>query len=179
MRERSRLLIMTLVGLTGGLEGCGPSNRAPVDVAIAGVKNVRQDGRFYTSGNPTPEALGAFRQRGVGAVIDLRKADSIDLAHAEAVRSRRMKYVHLPMSSASMTNAQAKAFLEAMRQYDKDPVLIQCGSGNRAGGMYGLYYQWKTGCSVDQAMKRARQAGLRSPGLASDVRAYLTEHSAR
>jgi protein tyrosine phosphatase (PTP) superfamily phosphohydrolase (DUF442 family) len=63
-----------------------------------------------------------------------------------------------------------------MKKYEGRQVLIHCGSANRASGMYAVYLGAVKGLSTDEAIARARQAGLREAELEHDVRDYLDNH---
>ena len=171
------------VGLNGVLgvciaaAGCAKAEPDPVAVVIPSAVNVKQAGHIYVAGRSSPEALERFRERGVETVIDLRRRGEVPASYPEAARRLGLAYIHLPMASDALTDAQASAFLKAMSERDQKGVLIQCGSANRAGGMYGLYYREKTHCGVQEAMERAKKAGLRNPELAAALRTYLSKTS--
>ena len=159
------------------LTGCQTALPRPEPVALDGVRNLTRAGDIYVSGAATPEAIEALNSRGVLTLIDLRLPQQVEPEYATTVRKLGVTYVPLPMNSVEMTDEQAAAFLEAMRTYAGEPLLIQCRSGNRSGAMYGLYAGAECKLGVDEAMTRARQAGMKSDDLAADVRSYLQRSS--
>ncbi|MFQ5430154.1 MAG: hypothetical protein ACE5E1_07580 [Phycisphaerae bacterium] len=177
MAGLSRIARASALGVCAAVAGCAEAGPEPVAVSVPYAVGVKKAGRVFIAGRSSPEALKEFRKRGVETVIDLRLDKKVPVGYPEAVRRSGLAYVHLPMASDALTDAQASAFLKAMRARDRNGVLIQCGSGNRAGGMYGLYYRDKTHCRVPEAMDRARKAGLRNPELAAALRTYLSKTS--
>jgi uncharacterized protein (TIGR01244 family) len=174
---RKPFCAMTLLILSTGLmAACRLHEKGPVPLATTDVKNLSRDGRIYIGGAPNARRLSSLKNSGVKTVIDLRLDHQVPAHHAASVRQLGLTYVHLPMRSDSMSDQQAESFLDVMRRRDHEPVLIYCASGNRAGAMYGLYLGMRSGCSAAEAMKRARQAGLRNASLAKDVQTYLENH---
>ena len=159
------------------LTGCQTALPRPEPLALDGVRNLTRAGDIYISGAATPEAIEALKSRGVRTLLDLRLPEQIEPEFAKTVRSLGVTYVPLPMKSVEMTDGQAAAFLEAMRTYAGEPLLIHCKSGNRSGAMYGLYAGAECDLGVDQAIISARQAGMKNDDLAADLRQFLTERA--
>ncbi len=160
------------IGLTV-LSGCQAAVPRPEPVPLDGARNLTQAGDIYVSGVTTTTGLEALQSRGVQTVLDLRLPEQVEPDFAEIVRNLGMNYLALPMQSTAMTAGQARAFLEAMRKHDHQPLLIHCKSGNRSGAMFGVYVAAERKLDVDAAITQARQAGLRSDELTEDVRSYL------
>lgn len=156
--------------LAAGCAGPGGPNKVE---DISGVKNLSRDGRIYIGGTPDHEGLTALKARGVRTVIDLRQSEELRGDEAEAVRQRGMVYHHLPMQSDQLTDQQAETFIRIMRECDKEPVLVHCAGGSRAGAMYGLYLGADGKCPLDEAIQRARAAGLRNEKLEKDLETSL------
>lgn len=155
------------------LVGCESTPPNPGAVEIAGVRNLTQAGNIYIAGRPDAEGLAALRDRGVATVIDLRQDAQVGQGDLDAVEQAGLVRVHLPMTSSGITDEQAATFLEVMKKHDGRPILIHCGGGNRAGAMYGLYLGATGKCTPEEAVARAKQAGMRSEGLVSDLERHL------
>ena len=168
-----------MTGSLASTAGCGMSSKGPAPVEVVGVRNLVQDGCLYVSGASSAEGLKELKARGVRTVIDLRLEDQVSPEEPEAVRKEGLTYVHLPMKSAGMTDDQAAHFLKTISQHAAEPVLIHCRTGNRSAAMYGLYIGSLGQCSVDEAITRARKAGMKNETLAQDVRRYLESHKCR
>ena len=159
--------------LAASLIGCQSTPPTPGAIEIAGVRNLAQAGDVYIAGRPDADGLAALKARGVATVIDLRQAGEVGQEALDAAEQAGLVRVHLPMTSSGITDEQAKTFLEVMKKHDRRPVLIHCGGANRAGAMYGLYLGATGKCTPEEALARARQAGMRSEGLASDLKRHL------
>lgn len=157
--------------------GCSAPVEGPTPIELAGVPHLSRDHSIYVSGCPTTEGLEALKARGVKTVIDLRTDKELSEDYPETVKKLGMNYVHLPMASDAMTEQQADNYLEAVRRYGDQPILDHCGSANRAGAMHGLYLATERGCSIDEAVKRAKQAGMRNKDLERDLRNILKAKS--
>lgn len=159
--------------------GCAAPHAGPVPVeGVTGVKNLKKDGQIYVAGTPTADGLDQLKARGVTTVIDLRGPDEIKPEEVDAARARGMTYVNIPMKSNEMTRDQLDAFMETMREHAGEPVLVHCAGGSRAGGMYGAYLGKSGQCPVDEAVRRAKAAGLKNPELEEDLSQVLTDDRA-
>lgn len=160
--------------LAFSLVGCESTPPTPEAIEIAGVRNLAQAGDVYIAGRPDADGLAALKARGVATVIDLRQAGEVSQSDLDAAEQAGLVRVHLPMTSSGITDEQAKTFLEVMKKHAGRPVLIHCGGGNRAGAMYGLYLGATGKCTPEEALTRARLAGMRSEALASDLERLLS-----
>ena len=50
------------------------------------------------------------------------------------------------------------------------PVLVHCGSSNRAGGLWAAYLARERGFTIDDAIARGREAGLSRESMIEAVR---------
>jgi uncharacterized protein (TIGR01244 family) len=160
------------------LAAAGCANPVPPD-QNADVKNLVHEDRFFIAGTPTEAGLRRMAREGVKTVIDLRREDEPIGDEAKLAEALGMRYFHIPLKSDAMSFAQANQFLEAMELAGNESVLIHCAGGSRAGAMYGLYLGARGICSPDEAVRRAKQAGLRNERLGSDVRGYLDDAAMR
>lgn len=168
-------VVLASVGslLAASLIGCESTPPHPGAIEMAGVRNLTQAGDIYIAGRPDADGLAALKDRGVATVIDLRQDDQVGQEDLDAVEQASLVRVHLPMTSSGITDEQAETFLEVMKKHDGRPILIHCGGGNRAGAMYGLYLGATGKCTAEEAVTRAKQAGMRSEGLATDLKRHL------
>lgn len=156
--------------------GCARQLHGPKPIELDGVKNLSQDGDVLVSGEVAPESYSAIRDKGVRTVVDLRQQDQKSSEQEAAARAAGLNYVALPMPSDQLSPEQAKAFLDVM-EHTRGGVLIQCGSANRAGAMYGLY---SASCGVDAAIARewAQQAGMKNPDMTRDLAERINDAAA-
>lgn len=160
--------------LAAALIGCQSAPPTPGAIEIAGVRNLAQAGDVYIAGRPDADGLASLKARGVATVIDLRQDGEVGQGDLDAAEQAGLVRVHLPMTSSGITDEQAEAFLDAMKKHAGQPILIHCGGANRAGAMYGLYLGATGKCSPEEAVARAKQAGMRSEKLASDLKRLLS-----
>ena len=117
---------------------------------------------LYTAGQPSPEALAALAAAGVRTVINLRSpGEAIGFDEAREVDRLGMRYVPLPVAGGEdLTPGTVERFsreLAAARALG--PVLVHCGSANRAGALIALD-QAAQGVSPEEAIACGRRAGL-------------------
>lgn len=116
-----------------------------------------------TVGRLDPPGLDAARALGFRRIIDLRQADEPGVAegaaHAAGIGLAR---IHLPMPAQA---AAIPAFLDALVPLLDDaqgyPLLLACGSANRAAAAWALYRARK-GVPAMVAIEEGRAAGLTS-----------------
>ncbi len=128
-----------------------------------------------TSGQPTAESLENLAGSGFAAIIDLRRPEEDrGIDEKAAVEGLGMSYVSLPIDGANgVTFENADALNKLIAEID-GPVLVHCGSGNRAGAVLALAEKLN-GADNDAALQFGRDAGLR--GLEPTVRERLEDDS--
>jgi protein tyrosine phosphatase (PTP) superfamily phosphohydrolase (DUF442 family) len=142
------------------------------------IKNLSRDGDVWVGGEPTLKGYRQVHDRGVVAVVDLRTRTSVQRESAREAARLGMDYISLPITPKSMTARDGDVFMRFMNKHKGDQVLIHCGSANRASAMYAVYLAMAKGYSPDDAIRRARQTGLKEASLERDVRNYLESQRA-
>ena len=136
-----------------------PNGRAPADVV-------------YTSGQPSEEDLAAAKEAGVTTVVNLRPTAEQPFDERAAVEGLGLRYVHIPVAGAAgLTEDNARALDEALQ--GPGPYLVHCGSGNRAGALFGLRAAVLEGADADSAVEIGKQHGM--TGLESALRQFVRE----
>jgi uncharacterized protein (TIGR01244 family) len=161
------LAIALLVPTAAGVAGAQELAPAPAKSAgfIQGVTGL---------GQPDEKKLEELDAAGYAAVIDLRGPDEDRGMPDEraAVEGLGMSYIALPILGASdITYENANALDELLAQFDK-PVLVHCGSGNRAGALLALRAKLN-GADDETALEAGRETGLQ--GLEGVVKERLEE----
>lgn len=104
------------------------------------MKPIAITDRFAVAGQPQPEDFARLRQLGFRTVINNRP-DGEDSsqpgtdAEATAAKAAGLDYAYIPVTSASMTEADARRFGAAVAA-SNGPVIAHCRSGARA------FYMW-------------------------------------
>ena len=142
-----------------------------------GTLRNRMDPRedLTTSGQPTVDSLEDLADSGYAAIIDLRRPEEDrGIDEQAAVEGLGMSYVSLPIDGADGVNFDnADALNQIIAEID-GPVLVHCGSGNRAGAVLALAEKLN-GADNEEALQFGRDAGLR--GLEPTVRERLESDS--
>jgi uncharacterized protein (TIGR01244 family) len=170
---RNANLAMLLVGVM--ITGCAKPAFGPMAVEVAGVRNVVQDGDVFIAGEATRDGLTAMKARGVTAVIDLRDDPAETAIESAAAKELGLHYINIPVQADQITPDMAASLVEEMNRRKGEKVLLHCSGGNRAAAMYGLYLGRSEQCSVDEALNRAKAAGLRNPKTEVQLKARLAD----
>ncbi|SDE20955.1 beta-lactamase hydrolase domain-containing protein [Kordiimonas lacus] len=154
-------------------------NHTDLDLANARVVS----DKLTTGGQPTKADLGRLKEAGFTTVVNLRrdgettKRDDPEVAklfnfdEAEAASSIGLSYFHLPISSKDGLTAENAKLLDDALKAAPGPVLLHCGSGNRAGALLALRAYHVEGKQPDEALAIGKAAGLKS--LEPKVRTQL------
>ncbi|MFZ4602809.1 MAG: hypothetical protein ACOYM8_10165 [Caulobacterales bacterium] len=116
-----------------------------------------------TSGDPGLVGVDTAKAAGFKLMLDLRQPAEAGVAE-QAARAQDigLRRVSLPMPAAA---AAIPAFLDQLTAYLDDPanypILLNCGSANRAAGAWTLY-RVRHGVPVRIALEEGRAAGLTS-----------------
>ncbi len=133
-------------------------NRAAPDIATSGL-----------IGDGGESVLAAH---GFKTVIDMRVANEGTNREKALVEAAGLVYVNIPMTVANISPEHVEAFTQALQKSPK-PILVHCGSGNRAGAIWASYLI-SQGSDVEEAIAAGRKAGMRPP-LEEKVRAVFVE----
>jgi uncharacterized protein (TIGR01244 family) len=107
-------------------------------------------------------------------VIDLRQ-ESEGLADEKAsVEGQGLRYVSVPMTSASFSLADALKVKGVLDDPASGPVLLHCAAANRAGGVFAVI-EAKSGKSLEQAIEEGKKAGLKSDAMIEAVKRVVAE----
>ncbi|MFQ5748874.1 MAG: beta-lactamase hydrolase domain-containing protein [Planctomycetota bacterium] len=181
---KRRLSPLALACLGSLLAACGSAPSADTDGGPVQVSEVLppyvEVPRFKDlapgvagGGQPTLEAIRALAERGYTTLINLRTDPELLGGEAETAQAAGLRYVRIPVSGSSLSLADAARLREILLESRGGPVFIHCASGNRVGGIWGLYRALTEGLTPRETEQAARRAGLRSDALAERVRSEL------
>ena len=154
-------ILMTLVAilLTNTAQA---TNRTPFGHQVSTVQNYyRISTQIATSGLIGVGGAQLLAAHNFKTIIDLRTANEGTDEEKALVDAANMTYINIPMTVAGISAEQLAKFTKAIETAQK-PVLIHCGSGNRAGAMWASY-QISKGIDPEIALAEGRKAGLRPP----------------
>jgi uncharacterized protein (TIGR01244 family) len=167
MRSLAVLLLLTACASTGEEESLAGE---PVQaVTVNGLPNLVSVGpRVMLAGQPTPEGFVNARNKGVTVVINMRPDSEMTFDERQLVESLGLQYVSIPFSAQTLQDAQVESFLtriQSLQDSEGDKVLVHCSSGNRVAALWALYEIDSGKVAPEEAVARARLAGLKSPEL--------------
>lgn len=130
-------------------------NKTRVDVATSGVVS---EGGYKE-----------LAEKGVQTFIDLRTPEEIDETQIKKeFDGLTAQYHNIPVfGSEGISKNQVDAFAKIFQNSEK-PVLINCGSGNRAGALWAAFLL-QQGESTEMALEEGRTSGMKS-SLEEDVK---------
>lgn len=177
--NRGFLAITLIAVLTACVEAPSKAESIqPDDVTNVGAwgqaSEVMQLKHLYFAGQPDEAGLRQAKEAGVGLVINMRTLEEIDPQQKMTAESLGMDYHVVPIARSGQSfspEAMAK-ISQLVEAADHQPVLLHCGSGNRAAGWLAVHLAKDHEMGVDQAVAVAEAAGLR-PGMAKRARAFL------
>ena len=158
-------------------------NAAGQDVTKATVPGVtnfsKVESTIACAGATTAAGVAEVKKLGYRSIINLRQASEAgaDLeAEAAAAKQANIKYVHLPMNSASPDPAIVDQFIQAVGDPSAQPVFVHCASGNRAAALWMIKRMVVDGWDNERASAEATALGLTSPALKTFAQEYAANH---
>jgi len=147
---------------------------------IPGVTNfAKLESTIACAGAMTPAGVGEVKKRGYAAIINLRETTETGAgveAEIVAAQEAGIRYVHLPLKSTAPDPAVVDQFLKAVVDPANQPVLVHCGTGNRASALWMIKRMVVDGWDADRAATEAAALGLTSPALKTFALEYAAAH---
>ena len=131
-----------------------------------------------SAGQPTAAQLGELAKAGTKTIIDLRTA-SEDRGFDEPARAKELGliYVNIPVTTDTLDAATITRFREAFAKAER-PLVLHCASANRVGAL--LYADLVLGgTSTDEALAKAKAAGLKNPALEEKIKDVVAQMPAK
>jgi len=151
--------------------------QAPQKQTLPGAVNVtRVDAAVMCGGATTIEAFPEIRKLGFASIINLRREGEpgVDIPAARAAAGASgLRYVHLPVDTAKLSDETVDAFLAAVTNPANQPMYIHCASANRVAALWMIKRvvvdKWETA----RAAEEAAAIGLTHPGLKQFAQSYI------
>lgn len=144
------------------------------------LKKITDD--ITVGGQPTAADITQLKNDGFRTIVNLRTEGEDDQAMSpeqerEAVENAGMKYVHLPVSSATMGPDTVDKFRAQLPTFE-GPVLVHCHAGMRAGAFTMMATAAEKGWSGEDTLQKAEEMGFscEAPQLRQFVRSYVDNH---
>ena len=142
-----------------------------------GIPNVRTplDG-VVTAGQPTAAQFDALARSGVKTVVDLRAANEPRGYDEPAAAARAgVEYHNIPVTGGAIAPGDFAAVRTLLRAEGNRPMLVHCASANRVGAALIPYLVLDQGRTREDALRIAREVGLRSDEMARAAFAYIDD----
>ena len=137
--------------------------------ALAGVPNASLPfPGLATAGQPSPEALTAFRDAGGQVVLDIRDPmEPRPFDEPALVRQLGMEYLNLSVRQGALDDGMLDRILAVVRDRGAEnrPLLMHCASANRVAGALIPYFILDRGMDEETAVETAMRLGLRGADL--------------
>jgi len=138
--------------------------------------------QITVSRQPTADDIAQLKNDGFRTIVNLRTQGEEDQPMSpeeerQAVEKAGMKYVHLPVSAASMGPELVDKFRKEIAEVPA-PALVHCQAGTRAGAFTMMATATKEGWSGDETLEKAKAMGFacEAPQLKQFVRSYVDSH---
>lgn len=134
--------------------------------------------KIALSGQLKPSAYKKLAGKGFKAVINLgTDKEGVNIAAEKKLAEEAgLKYIHIPVDANNPQNSSADEFIKVVREELNNPILICCGSANRAAAMWMIYSVVEEGKNEQNALIEAQKAGLKSEVMKKFVENYIKEH---
>jgi uncharacterized protein (TIGR01244 family) len=152
---------MIVVLLAAALASSPAPTAAPASVDAKDIPNyhlVRPG--LATAGQPSEEALGKLKALGFKTVVNLRTpGEQPGGAEEGTVRAQGLRYVSVPIDTATFGAAEAAAVRAVLDDESDAPVLLHCTTANRAAAVWGVI-EVQRGRAIDEVEAEAVKAGM-------------------
>lgn len=157
--------------------------QGPVKDTLPGATNVtRVDATIACGGATSAEAYPELKKRGFVSVVSLRRESEPGAeipAAKTAAAAAGLKYIHIPIDSAAITDADVDTFLRAVTDPANQPAYIHCASANRVATLWLIKRVVVDGWDLPRATAEAEAIGLTHENLKKFAIDYATAHRRR
>lgn len=131
-----------------------------------------------TAGQPSADQIVRLAAVGCAAVVDLRATgEPRGYDEPNVVAAAGMEYVHLPVTTETLSDREFDRLREYLREHGDRPVLVHCASANRVGALLVPFFMLDQQRSRDDAIALAQRVGIRSADLLQKALAYVAARS--
>ncbi len=172
--------LVVLLGITALAASPGFAQRTAAPAVAAAklgqTKNVHTCGSVYLAGQPTKEDIAVLKREGIRRVVTLRTSGEIQWEEGNEVKAAGLEFIEVPfLAPNSLTDEILTRTRTLLREAEKTPTLLHCGSANRVGAVWLAHRVLDQGVPVEEAVVEAKTIGLRTAGYEERVRSYI-EH---
>ncbi len=160
---------------TGEREGGTVTPPTVVEPAQCGdIARLSRFGDIWVASQPSGRDFALAQDAGVVSVLDMRRpSETRGFDEAGLAADFGLEYRVTPIAGPSeLTDEAIDAARAALVEMPR-PILVHCGTANRAAAVWIAYRALDEGAGLDDAVLEARAMGLRSPVYETRMRAYV------
>ncbi len=137
------------------------------------------DDHHAIAAQPRESAYAAIAKAGFRSVVNLRtkNEDAPLLEEEKRLTETGLRYYWLPVRSDAPAEADAARFLSLLRDPDNLPVLIHCGTANRAAAFWLIHRVVDERWNIADALREAESFGLKNPKTRAFAERYARENA--
>ena len=141
--------------------------------SLGNTKNVHKADQLIFAGQFTKDEIKLIQDAKVTRVITLRTDGEIDWDEEAAIKEAGMTFIKIPFRTPeALTDEVFDKIRELLRDKSKT-TLFHCGSANRVGGTWLPYRVLDEGVDLEQALREAKEIGLKTPFIKEKALAYI------
>ena len=126
-----------------------------------------------SAGQPSAQGLARLKELGFRTVINLRVDGEMGFVEEKALlEGQGLRYVHVPLTAATLSDADIQAERAVLDDATAGPVLIHCRSGSRVGAVWAVI-QGQQGKTLEEAEAEGRRLGMHGDAMTDAVRRLL------
>ncbi len=137
------------------------------------TKTIHQVGELYLASQPGADDWKIAKDKGIKTVLSLRHPEEIDFNEKEIVEANEMQFVNIPWNGEDELTDDVFDRIRATLHTAEQPILMHCGSANRAAGAWLVRRVLDQDVELETALKEAKDAGLSSDAYEAKARAYI------
>lgn len=149
---------------------------------FGGIKNIVKYKNFYISSQPPAEAFALMKERGISTVITNRAAiENNNFPEEEHTKAAGLKFSRAriyndrygDINDGKLNVEELEKALGIIANTTDGDVLVHCGSGDRASMILAAYLYSVDKENAQDALNKARLAGLKHPGITEQLEQYM------
>lgn len=150
------------------------SHQEVEEAKLGTTKPVHRMGSIYLSGQPGKDDIAEIASAGIKTVINLRHSKEMtEFDEKAAVEAAGLTYTHLPWKAPDELTDEIFNQTRKLLSESTEPVLLHCGSSNRAGAVWLPWQVLDQGLPLEEAVEAAKKMGLKSDDYEAKARAYI------
>lgn len=149
---------------------------------IAGINNMVKYKNFYIGSQPSAEAITKLKSMGITTVITNRAAIENDgFPEEQHVKDAGLKFMRAriyndrygDINDGKLNVGELEKALGLIANTKDGDIYVHCGSGDRASMILAAYLYNTDKNTPADALSKARQAGLKHPGITEQLEIYM------